>query len=247
VTASRSSYISRVRQFFQLVRQTRPNLNYAVNEELFWDQYVRDWEQSESNKQHQYLGSEWKHEEVFLSLLQKYSSSAKEGLEIGCGGGRITATGVKLFKHIYATDVSEEMLRKSTETIKVSNISFHKLDGFTLTDFADGTIDYVYSHDVFVQLSSIQIYPYLREIKRVLKDGGVGLVSCYDFVDQFELFKEWSLKFWNQRRQPVYRRLHFVTEEMLGTMLRDLELQVLEVRRDRFLIVAFRKKLKSCE
>jgi hypothetical protein len=45
----------------------------------------------------------------------------------------------------------------------------------------------------------------------------------------------------------VYRRIHFVTEEMLGTMLRDLELQALEVRRDRFLIVAFRKKLKSDE
>ena len=177
--------------------------------------------------------------------MQKYASSEKDALEIGCGGGRITATGVKLFKHVYATDVSEEMLRKSREAITVTNVSFHKLDGFTLKDFPDSNIDFVYSHDVFVQLSSIQLYPYLREIKRVLKDGGIGLVSCYDFVDQFELFKESSLKFWNQRRPPVYRRLHFVTEEMLRTMLGDLELQVLEVRKDRFLIVAFGKNLKK--
>jgi len=33
-------------------------------------------------------------------------------------------------------------------------------------------------------------------------------------------------------------RLHFVTEEMLRAMLEDLELQVLEVRKDIFLITS---------
>lgn len=241
------NHLGELRTFIRVARNIRHNANLAVNEELFWDQYVNDWEKSEKNKDVQYLGTEWKYDEDFLSLLQKYACSEKEALEIGCGGGRITATGVKRFKHVYAADLSNEMLRKCKEVITASNVSFHKLDGFTLKDFADGTIDYVYSHDVFVQLSSIQIYPYLREIKRVLRDGGIGLVSCYDFVDQFELFKEYSLKFWNQRRLPVYRRLHFVTEEMLTTMLGDLELQVLEMRKERFLIVAFCKNFKKGE
>jgi ubiquinone/menaquinone biosynthesis C-methylase UbiE len=173
--------------------------------------------------------------------LKKYSSPEKTALELGCGGGRITATGVKLFKHVYATDISAEMLRKAKEAIAAENVSFHKLDGFTLKDFGDNTIDYVYSHDVFVQLSSIQVYPYLSEIKRVLKDGGIGLVSALDFVGQFAMFKEWSLKFWNNRWPPVYRRVHFVTEEMLRTMLSDLELQTLEVQKRSFVIVAFSK------
>jgi hypothetical protein len=45
----------------------------------------------------------------------------------------------------------------------------------------------------------------------------------------------------------VYRRLYFLTEEMLRAMLEDLGLQVLEVRKDKFLIVAFGKKRKSGE
>jgi ubiquinone/menaquinone biosynthesis C-methylase UbiE len=237
-----SNYLRNLRRLIGLARDIRSNANLAVNEELFWNQYVSNWEKSETNKNVRYLGTEWKYADDFLSLLQKYASSEKEALEIGCGGGRITSTGVRLFKHVYAADLSNEMLRKCKDAIRAPNVSFHKLDGFTLQDFADGTIDNVYSHDVFVQLSSLQVYPYFSEIKRVLKDGGIGLISCYDFVDQFELFKEWSLKFWNQRRPPVYRRLHFVTEEMLRTMLGDLELQVLEVRKDRFLIVAFCKK-----
>ena len=48
--------------------------------------------------------------------------------------------------------------------------------------------------------------------------------------------------FWSNRRPPIYRRLYFVTEEMLRTMLGDLETQILEVRKGRFLIVAFRIK-----
>jgi ubiquinone/menaquinone biosynthesis C-methylase UbiE len=239
------NYFTKIREIVHLMRDSRHNVSLAVNEELFWNQYVNDWEKSEKSKNVRYVGTEWKYEEDFLSLLKKCACSEKEALEIGCGGGRITATGVKLFKHVYAADLSNEMLRKCKEAIMAANVSFHKLDGFTLQDFADDTVDFVYSHDVFVQLSSIQVYPYFKEIKRVLKDGGIGLISCYDFVEQFKLFKQWSLKFWNERKFPVYRRLHFVTEEMLCTMLADLELQVLEVRKDRFLIVAFRKALRE--
>ena len=234
-------YIQKFRKLPQVVRQLAHNGAYAVNEELFWDQYVKDWERSGRNTSEQYLGTEWKYEEDFLSLLQKYSSPEKDALEIGCGGGRITAAGVKLFKHVHAADVSEEMLRKSKEAIAVGNVSFHKLDGFTLSDFTDESIDYVYSHDVFIQLSSIQVYPYLREVKRVLRTGGIGLISFYDFVGQFELFKQWSLKFWDERKLPIYRRIHFVTEDMLRAMLADLRLDIIELQNRRFLTVVFRK------
>jgi ubiquinone/menaquinone biosynthesis C-methylase UbiE len=235
------SHLGEIRRFIRIARDIRHNVNLAANEELFWNHYVKEWERAEKNKDITYVGTEWKLEEDFLALLAKYASSDKKALEIGCGGGRVTSTGVKLFKHVYAADISDEMLRKSREVITTSNVSFHKLDGFTLKDFADDSLDYVYCHDVFVQISSVQVYPYLIEIKRVLKDGGVGLVSALDFVNRFDLFKEWSLKFWSRRWPPVYRRLHFLTEEMLRKMLEDLDLQVLELQKDKFLIAVFRK------
>jgi ubiquinone/menaquinone biosynthesis C-methylase UbiE len=236
------SHFDELRKVIRIARDIRNNINLAANEELFWDYYVNEWERSGKSKNLPYVGSEFKREEGFLAMLQKYSSPEKRALEVGCGGGRITATGVKLFEHVYATDISAEMLRKAKEAITARNVTFHKSDGFTLKEFADETIDYVYSHDVFVQISSIQVYPYLREIKRILKKGGIGLVSDLDFVGQFELFKEWSLKFWNNRWPPVYSRVHFLTEEMLRTMLNDLELEILEVRKDNFVVVAFGKK-----
>ncbi|HXF75958.1 MAG TPA: class I SAM-dependent methyltransferase [Methylomirabilota bacterium] len=234
-------YVRQFRTLPRVVRQLANNGTYAVNEELFWDQYVKDWEKSQTPKSQPYVGSEWKNDEDFLSLLTRYSSAGKNALEIGCGGGRITSTGVKLFKHVYAADISEEMLRKCKESIAAANVSFHKLDGFTLGHFAAESVDCVYSHDVFVQLSSIQVYPYLGEIRRVLRPGGIGLISFYDFVGRFDLFRQWSLKFWNERKPPIYRRLHFVTEEMLRAMLSDWGLQALEAQKGKFLTVVFGK------
>jgi ubiquinone/menaquinone biosynthesis C-methylase UbiE len=231
----------RIGRLIHQLRRVTQDSSYAINEELYWNQYAKDWEESGRNRQFQYVGSEWKHEEAFLSLLQQYASPEKEALEIGCGGGRITATGVQLFKQVYAADISDAMLRKCGEAITASNLSFHRLDGFTLKNFSAGSIDFVYSHDVFVQLSSLQVYPYLKEIERVLKVKGIGLISFYDFVDHFKSFTETSLRLWHQRKLPVYRRLHFVTEEMLRVMLGESGFEVLEVRKDRFLLAVFRK------
>jgi len=235
------NYFSTLGKYLRAVRQASQDTNYAINEEFFWDQYARDWKKSEDLKDGQLVGSEWKYEEDFLRILEKYAAPDKEALEIGCGGGRITVAGVRLFRHVYAADLSEEMLRKAKQAVPASGVSFHKLDGYTLKDFSDSSMDFVYSHDVFIQLSSLQVYPYFVEIQRVLKKGGVGLVSFYDFVEQFEMFKQTSLKFWTQRVPPVHRRLHFLTEEMLRAMLLEIGLQILEVQKRRFLSLAFRK------
>ena len=209
-------------------------------EEAFWDDYVRRVRKDGS---HPYpcVGCDWHNEEEFLVLLQQYSSPRAEALEIGCGGGRITVTALRLFKHVHAADVSAEMLREARTAIAAPNVSFHKLDGWTLSGFSDASVDHVFSHDVFVQLSSIQVYPYLREIMRVLTPGGIALVSCYDFVGQFARFRDVSLAFWEARRPASNRRLHFVTEEMLRAMLDDIGGELLKAHRGKFLTIAFRK------
>jgi len=214
---------------------------YLINDEHYWDEYVRNWEVSEENKGLRYIGNEWKGENIFLTLLDKYSNNNYTVLEIGCGGGRVTSAAIKLFKHVKATDVSKEMLRKCKESIREQNITLYKIDGFTLKEFADESMDFAFSHDVFVHFSSLQVYPYFREMKRVLRKGGIGLVSFYNFRVHFDLFKKMSLDYNNQRLIPPHMRVHFVTEEMLRIMLEDLNLEIVEIEKTNFLIVAFRK------
>jgi hypothetical protein len=89
------------------------------------------------------------------------------------------------------------------------------------------------------------VYPYLAEIRRVLKVNGVGIVSFYSFLVSFDLFKEMSLQFRNSRMFPPHMRVHFITEEMVRKMLEELGLEAVEVDSSAFLTVVFRRVATS--
>jgi SAM-dependent methyltransferase len=237
--------MGKLRRLIAAIRSPRRvlrGLNYVVNDDAYWDDYVRNWQKDKRNESLQYLGNEWKNEEQFLTLLQKYSIPGGTALEIGSGGGRITSAAAKLFNHVYACDVSAQMLRVCKASLHDRNVSYHRLDGFTLQEFGDCFVDRVFSHDVFVHFSSLQVYPYLEEIKRVLKPGGIGLISFYNFLAHFKLFKDMSLQFRNERRFPPHMRVHFITEEMVRAMLADQGLEVIDIDKTNFLVAVFHKK-----
>lgn len=205
-----------------------------------WD----DWAKRQDSSKHVGEGR-WK-EEQFIFLLKEHASKEKEALEIGCGSGRIAVQIAPFFKHVYATDPSPEMLRRGGELVTSSNISFHLIDGYTLKEFKDASIDVVYSHEVFHLLTIYQDYSYFKEIKRILKDGGIAIISLYNFAAPytFETYKRKSLELWEKQLMPTISHSHFITREMIYIMLADLELKVLEMRQGKFLKVVFVKEKK---
>ncbi|MDZ7360172.1 MAG: hypothetical protein ONB46_05525 [candidate division KSB1 bacterium] len=63
------------------------------------------------------------------------------------------------------------------------------------------------------------------------------IISFYNFVHHFELFKEMALEYNKAQRFPPHMRVHFITEEMILTMLKDLALRPVEINKKKFLIV----------
>jgi ubiquinone/menaquinone biosynthesis C-methylase UbiE len=224
-----------------LDRQRRVALLQTFNDEIYWDDYVKNWHKSDMSKKTEYLGCEWTGQIPLLELIRKYSSRDMVALEVGCGVGRITSEAVKLFEHVYVADISKEMLRGCQVAVGLKNVTLQKTDGFTLKELSDASVDLVLSHDVFVHFSSEQVFPYLVEIRRVLKSGGIGILSFHDFVKSFEGFKRSSLDYWSKRRFPPQMGEHFITEEMVRLMLGDLGFEIVEVDTRSFLIVVFRK------
>ena len=67
-----------------------------------------------------------------------------EVLELGCGTGYFTESIVKNAKHIFATDLSEELLEKARERLGDNDkITFQKENGMAIT-FASNKFDTVF-------------------------------------------------------------------------------------------------------
>jgi len=96
-------------------------------------------------------------------------------LEIGCGPGRLIKPLSAHFGEIHGVDVSDEMIRLARERLAdIRHAHFHVNDGATLEQFADESFDFVYSYAVFQHIPSRDVVlEYMREIRRVLKPGGV--------------------------------------------------------------------------
>jgi ubiquinone/menaquinone biosynthesis C-methylase UbiE len=241
-TDASADFVSSFTKAGDRIAQQDATTSYVLNDATYWDAYVHEWETSSTNLKR--LGNEWKGEEIFLDLLRSYAKPDQDALEIGCGGGRVTASAVQYVRHLNAADISTQMLRKCAESLQASNLTFHKLDGFTLNEFEPDSLDLVFSHDVFVHFSSLQVYSYLKEIARVLRPGGLGLISFYNYDVSFELFKQMSLDLQERRMFPPHMRVHFITLPMLRRMLDDLALTEVMVDMRNFLILGFERPAK---
>jgi SAM-dependent methyltransferase len=108
-------------------------------------------------------------------LPAKANRKAWRALEIGCGPGRLMRPLSRHFGEIHGVDVADEMIRLGRERLRdIPHAHFHSTDGATLPQFADASFDFIYSYAVFQHIPSRDVVlEYMREIRRLLKPGGI--------------------------------------------------------------------------
>ena len=151
-----------------------------------------DWNQRAREDAHYYVafGGRNQDEDAFLAtgaevvhaiewelkrLPQSVNPRSRRALEIGCGPGRLMKPLSAHFGEIHGVDVSDEMIRLARERLGgIPHAHVHATNGASLAMFADESFDIVYSYAVFQHVPSREVvYEYMREISRVLKQGGV--------------------------------------------------------------------------
>ena len=95
-------------------------------------------------------------------------------LEIGCGDGYGTSYLAKHFRHVEAIDISEDAITKAKAVYKQDNCTFKTYSGKKL-NYPDNFFDAVVSFHVIEHVKNVK--QYLKEIKRVLKDDGVFIIT----------------------------------------------------------------------
>lgn len=111
-----------------------------------------------------------------LSRVPVLQRAHWRALEIGCGPGRLMRPMARHFSEIHGVDVSDEMIARAKEKLTdIPNAFPHATDGASLTQFPDESFDFIYSYAVFQHIPAREVvYQYLREIRRVLKVGGLA-------------------------------------------------------------------------
>lgn len=148
-----------------------PGLNSAALNKLIWESW--DWA---AEGEEWTPSPEWK-ESVLNHILRKEMPAGGTLVEIGPGGGRWTETLLEIGDRLIAVDISEECLRVCAERFRdAGNIEFILTPGNSLPGVADGSVDAVWSFDVFVHINRKEVEGYMAEFARVLRPGGVGVV-----------------------------------------------------------------------
>ena len=96
-------------------------------------------------------------------------------LEIGCGAGRVTRAFAKLFGEVHAVDVSGEMVRLATETLREFPKAFvYQNNGKDLAVVPNLQFDFAFSSIVFQHIPSREIIEnYVGEVQCLLRPGGL--------------------------------------------------------------------------
>lgn len=112
--------------------------------------------------------------ERILSLVGLAIGADESVLDIGCGVGRLTRPLAARARHVYAIDVSREMLSLAEQyNPDLRNVTWLHGDGRGLGVIRSASVDGCFSHVVFQHIPDPALtLEYVREMGRVLRAGG---------------------------------------------------------------------------
>jgi len=148
------------------------------DEDHHWPRHGDEW-----NRQAAACGMDygaWKLSMV-EHLIAPYAGADKSVLEIAPGHGRWTEHLVPRFGRVVAVDLSPSCIDYCRKRFAdARNVDYFVTDGTSLPQVA---VDFVWSFDAFVHMDRGVIGAYLREIARVLKQGGTAILHHANVAD----------------------------------------------------------------
>lgn len=103
----------------------------------------------------------------FIQPMSRFTTTESFVLDFGCGKGQMVQHMQTLgYKNVWGTDPSSLLLKDSPKSANLKLMTDHRIP------FADDTFDFVYCSGVLHHIGWDQLPQVLKEVGRVLKNGG---------------------------------------------------------------------------
>jgi ubiquinone/menaquinone biosynthesis C-methylase UbiE len=151
-----------------------------------------------------------------------------EVLELGCGTGNFTKVIAQNADHVFATDLSDELLENAKKRLnEIDNITIQK-ENCMSTSFTSNQFDAVFMANVIHVIENPSMV--LQECYRILKDDGLLIITTFtnhgmkslDIIKLgFRFLKVWG-------KPPKYT--HSFSLESLGTLMESAGFSIEEAK-----------------
>lgn len=133
---------------------------------------AKNWQSAKNSMDFVTLAHIQRYEWVFPYL--KNLSCLDDGCGTGYGTYYLAKNGVRL---IVGIDLSSEAMKFAGKHYQAENLEFVQMDALDLK-FEDNSFDAVISFDILEHINEKYQSKFIREITRVLKDGGAVYIGC---------------------------------------------------------------------
>ncbi len=149
------------------------------------------------------MTGEWTANQVRQALQLDGSQSV---VELGCGVGRIGRELMHDCAKWTGTDISGAMLKVAKERLQdFSHTEFVELERTSLDMLQDASLDRAYSVAVLCHMDKEDLYLYLQELHRILKDGGMAYIETWNLSHPMG-WKRWEFEVANWARSDHSKR-----------------------------------------
>lgn len=134
-------------------------------------------------------------------VLWSTGKDSRTLLDLCCGVGRVTEFIASRVKQYIGVDFSPTMIKKAKERYhSFHNVEFIVNDGWTLKEIPDATVDVVFCEIAFQHMEKRNTTSYVREVYRVLKDGG----DFYAQVPKLDYYKDDTFAFTKEETDKLF-------------------------------------------
>ena len=196
-----------------------------------WSRYPADWRSDpDLSLGAEALGDEWggpAFADHIVDLVSDYVGPGVDVLELGCGGGKFSRRIAPMCRSLVCTDISPTMIGHTRTRLKEEridgNVSYLLLNGIDFTGVEASSVDFIFSYDVLLHLQRENVFSYLRDARRVLRENGTMMVHQINFaslggVRHFR-HQYWAKAWMRDFEDPGRRGLiYFMSEDELRVL-----------------------------